>query len=62
LAQISNFQSLQAKYQTFGVPVFALTQSMINSSGFVKDTQKGRIDGFKKTFSNFANKVLELTK
>lgn len=61
LAKISNFQTLQAKYQEYGVPVFALSDEQIGSSGIVLEGQQSKRDEFNNTFSEFADKIIELT-
>ena len=61
LAKISNFQTLQAKYQKYGIPVFALTDAQLESSGTVLEQQKEKRDSFDAIFSDFADKVLTMT-
>lgn len=61
LSKISNFQTLQAKYQKYGVPVFALSDEQLESTGTVLDGQKERRNNFKGIFSDFADKVLKMT-
>jgi cellulose biosynthesis protein BcsQ len=60
LAQVHNFQTLQAKYQEFGVPVFALTEEQLDTRGHVLQEQKERRDIFGRIFSSFADKVLNM--
>lgn len=60
LAKISNFQTLQAKYQEFGVPVFALTDKQIGSSGVVLEGQQTKRDEFNTIFSDLADKIISL--
>lgn len=61
LSKISNFQTLQPKYQKFGVPVFALTDTMLESTGVVLEGQQIRRANFHTSFSNFAEKVISMT-
>lgn len=61
LSKISNFQTLQAKYQKYGVPVFALTDEMLESTGVILDGQKERRQKFYNSYSDFADKIIELT-
>jgi hypothetical protein len=61
LASISNFQTLQAQYQKYGVPVFALSDTQIETKGYVLDNQKEKRTDFGKEFSSFADKVLKMT-
>ena len=61
LVKISNFQTLQAKYQKYGVPVFALSDDQLEYSGNVLDQQKEKRKNFDDMFSNFADKVLTMT-
>lgn len=60
LAEISNFQTLQAKYQKYGVPVYALSNSQLESTGTVLAGQKERRNNFKNVYSNFADKVIRM--
>jgi cellulose biosynthesis protein BcsQ len=60
LAKISNFQTLQAKYQKHGVPVFALSDDQLESTGTVLTEQKERRDNFGNIFSQFADKILKM--
>jgi cellulose biosynthesis protein BcsQ len=61
LASISNFQTLQAQYQKYGVPVFALSDAQIGTTGDVLANQKKKITDFDREFSSFADKVLKMT-
>src|SRR5262249_55481439 len=62
LAEISNFQTLQPKFQESGLPVFELTDKILASSGIVLEGQKEKIKFFKTIFENFARRVIEMTK
>jgi len=61
LAQISNFNTLQAQYQKYGIPVFALSDEQLEFSGTVLSQQKDKRRSFDAVFSDFADKVLSLT-
>ena len=61
LAKISTFNTLQAKYQTYGVPVFALSDEQLASTGIVLEQQQEQRNNFNTIFSDFADKVLMMT-
>jgi cellulose biosynthesis protein BcsQ len=61
LAQVSNFQTLQAKYQEYGLPVFALTSEQLGTRGQILKEQKQRQVNFGKEFTKFADKILVMT-
>lgn len=61
LAQIPDFQGLNATYQTYGIPVFALTDKQLGSTGsLLKNYQKMRTT-FHNIFSDFADRVISMT-
>ncbi|MDP3878244.1 MAG: ParA family protein [Methylobacter sp.] len=60
LAEIPNFQTLQAHFQENGMPVFELTDTMLGSSGAVLDDQKERKEKFGTKFSDFSIEILRL--
>ncbi|MFA5920308.1 MAG: ParA family protein [Methylococcaceae bacterium] len=60
LAEVSNFQSLQAHYQKHGLPVFELTGEMLGLKGAALTSQQERQDNFKSVFSGFSDRVIEL--
>ncbi|MDB5263625.1 MAG: putative ATPase involved in chromosome partitioning [Adhaeribacter sp.] len=60
LAKISNFHTLQAKSQEFGVPVYQLTNQQIGATGPVLKTQQDNREKFKALFSNFADKIINM--
>jgi chromosome partitioning protein len=60
LAEIPNFQTLQAHFQENGVPVFELTDAMLGSTGAVLEDQKERKENFGTKFSDFSIEVLRL--
>lgn len=61
VASISDFNSLIAVSQKNQTPVFALTDEQIGQSGTVLDATKNSRDSFEKTFSDLADKVIQLT-
>jgi len=64
LAEISDFATLVAISQRVKTPVFALADEQLKESkqtGFIQDTQRGRINKFRNTFSTLAERVLKLT-
>jgi len=63
LAYISDFQGLNAEYQKYGVPIFALSddQLKIKYQGAVLTTYQDMRKRFYDKFSNFADKVIEMT-
>lgn len=60
LATISNFQHLQPKYQEFGLPVFALSDEQIATSGVILAGHQQKREEFNENYANFANKILDL--
>jgi cellulose biosynthesis protein BcsQ len=60
LAEIPNFQTLQTYYQSNGVPVFELTDSMMAATGAVSSDQRERKNNFGAKFSEFSDEVLRL--
>jgi len=61
LAKISTFNTLQAKYQTYGVPVFALSDEQLEYTGNVLKQQQEQRDNFDTIFSDFADIILTMT-
>lgn len=61
LASIPGFQSLNAAYQMYGVPVFALSDEQLRCSGAVLDQYKETRQRFVTVFSNFADRVIHMT-
>jgi len=61
IAEIPNFATLQAKSQKYGVPVYALTDKQLETTGDVLNTQKEMRERFNELYTNFANKVIKLT-
>lgn len=60
LAEIPNFQTLQAHYQENGVPVFELTDTMLSLTGGALRDQKERGEKFGIKYSDFSVEVLRL--
>ena len=60
LAKISNFHTLQTRYQEYGVPVFELTDSMIGSSDKTLSNQKDNKEKFHKLFLDCTIEILRL--
>ena len=61
LALIPDFQTLNAAYQTHGIPVFALSNDQLGHVGTVLAQYKKTRHRFKKQFSKFADAVIALT-
>ncbi len=61
LVQIPDFQSLNAAYQSTGVPVFALTNAQLNCVGTVLEQYKKTRRRFRDTYSDFADTVVRMT-
>lgn len=61
LALIPDFQTLNAAYQTYGIPVFALSDKQLGYVGTVlKQYQQAR-SRFHRLFSDFADSVVSMT-
>ena len=60
MAQISNFQHFQAKYQEYGIPVYALTEDQIGTVGNVLSEHKHKQVIFSNIYSNFAQQIIDL--
>lgn len=61
LAYISDFQTLNAFYQTSGTPVFALTDEQLGASGSVLKNYQEMRDRFYKVFSDISDYVIDMT-
>ena len=61
LAKIPDFNSLIAKSQEHRTPIYDLTDQQINQTGGVLATTQRSQAMFRKTFSDLADKVIELT-
>lgn len=60
LAQISDFQSLNAVYQSSSVPVFALTDEELPHVGKVLDQYKETRERFAGVYSDFADRIIHM--
>ena len=60
MAQVSNFQHLQTKYQEYGIPVYALTKEQIGTVGNVLAEHKRKQRFFKEIFTGFAQQIINL--
>jgi chromosome partitioning protein len=56
--QISNFQTLGAKYQSEGIPVYELSDIQLKHTGTVLENQQNQRDAFRKSYEKFANDVI----
>lgn len=61
LALIPDFQSLNAAYQTHGVPVFELSDEQLGAVGTVLGNYQQMREKFEKLFSEFADLVISMT-
>ncbi|MCE9936826.1 hypothetical protein LZ632_25310, partial [Aeromonas salmonicida] len=61
IMQLSDFNGLIAKSQEHKTPVFALSDEQIGQTGIVLDRTKGSMEKFRQTFSDGADRVIELT-
>ena len=61
LANIPNFQSLNAVYQTNGVPVFALSNKQMGKVGRVLQEYQRMRKNFYDIFSSFADNIIRMT-
>ncbi len=61
LANIPDFHSLNAVYQTNGVPVFALSDKQMGKVGNVLRKYKEMRKSFYKIFSDFADSIIRMT-
>ena len=61
LAKIPDFQTLNAAYQTHGVPVFALSNEQLARTGTVLEQYQKMRERFWDLFSDFADAVITLT-
>lgn len=62
LVQIPDFQSLNAAYQTYSVPVFALTDAQLRYVGTVLEQYKETRARFHELYSDFADTVVRITR
>lgn len=61
LASLSNFQHLMPKYQQYGIPVFALSEAQIGTSGAVLNSHLQKKKEFDTIYDDFANQVIRLS-
>jgi hypothetical protein len=61
LAAIPDFNTLIAKSQEAGVPIFALTEGQIGQTGVVLVTTLRNRDNFMQLFRDFADRISVLT-
>lgn len=61
LINIADFNSLIAQSQLHATPVFLLTQEQVERSGKVWNNMKKSRDDFNNTFTEFANRIIEIT-
>ncbi|NET61275.1 MAG: AAA family ATPase [Symploca sp. SIO2E6] len=61
LTKISNFNSLIALSQKHGTPVYALTAEQLRQTGKILENNQQKQQEFEKTFSDLADKIIELT-
>ncbi|MFN4146229.1 MAG: ParA family protein [Runella sp.] len=58
LSQIPNFQSFQAKYQQYSIPIFELTAEQIGSTGLVLENQQSMQKRFYEIFQSLTEKII----
>lgn len=61
LAQVPDFQTLNAQYQQYGYPIFALTDEMFGVTGIVQDQYKTKRTEFHELYSTMATNIEQLT-
>jgi len=61
IAKISNFQHLQAKYQEYGIPVYALSEEQIGTVGNALAEHKRKQNFFKGIYESFARQIVDLS-
>jgi cellulose biosynthesis protein BcsQ len=61
LAKISNFNSLIARSQEHGTPVYELTPQQLEQRGTVLENNQNKQEEFKQTFSDLADKIIALS-
>jgi chromosome partitioning protein len=61
LANIADFNSLIAKSQEHSTPVFNLSDTQIDQTGFILDTMRKSRDNFKICFTDLASSIHQLT-
>jgi cellulose biosynthesis protein BcsQ len=61
LTKIANFNSLIAKSQEHGTPIYDLTPKQLKQSGVVLENNQKKQEEFRATFSDLADKIIGLT-
>lgn len=61
LAWISDFQTLNPAYQTYGIPVFSLSDEQLRFGGVVLHQYQEMRERFHALFSDFADRVIRMT-
>ena len=61
LAEIPDFQTLNAAYQTHGIPVFALSDARLGHAGTVLAQYQEKRQQFDALFSSFADSIISIT-
>ena len=61
MTKISDFNSLIALSQKHATPVYALRLEQLNLQGIVKENNEKKQEEFKTTFSDLADKIIELS-
>ncbi len=61
LARIPDFQTLNSSYQTYGIPIFALSDDQLRYSGPILDQYQKMRERFHTIFSDFADRVIDVT-
>ena len=60
LASVSNYQGLMPLYQQYGIPVFALNDEQLSSTGIILKGQQEKRHSFNQTYTNCANEIIRL--
>jgi chromosome partitioning protein len=61
LARIPDFQTLNAAFQNYGIPVFALSDQQLSYAGTVLQQYQEMRQRFHDIFSDFADRVIRIT-
>lgn len=61
LGLVPDFQTLNARYQQYGYPIFALTDDMLGHGGIVQETYKNKRTEFDAVYADIAGKIEQLT-
>lgn len=60
LASVSNYQGLMPLYQQYGIPVFALSDEQLGTTGVILEGQKDKRRIFDNIYTDCANEILRL--